>query len=60
MGEADGVEAHDNPDAVFRDRVRQNAIVAAGFVPVRFTWADTTDPDRVPRAIRAAVARPAA
>jgi hypothetical protein len=59
-GEADGVDAHDNPDAVFRDRARQNAIVAAGFVPVRFTWADTMEPDRVPRVIRAAMTRPAA
>jgi hypothetical protein len=60
VGEADGVDAHDNPDAVFRDRIRQNAIVAAGFVPVRFTWADTAEPDRVPRMIRAAMNRPAA
>lgn len=59
IGEADGVDAHDNPEAVFRDRTRQNAIVAAGFVPVRFTWADTTTPECVPRLIRAAINRAA-
>ena len=59
IGEADGVDAHDNPDAVFRDRTRQNAIVAAGFVPVRFTWADTLQPGTVPRLIRAAMNRAA-
>jgi very-short-patch-repair endonuclease len=57
IGEADGVDAHDNPTAVFRDRQRQNAIVAAGFVPVRFTWADTLGPAAVPRLIRAAMTR---
>ena len=57
VGEADGHGAHDNPGAVFRDRSRQNAIVAAGFVPIRFTWADTLEPDTVPRLIRAAMNR---
>jgi very-short-patch-repair endonuclease len=57
VGEADGHGAHDNPAAVFRDRSRQNAIVAAGFVPIRFTWADTLEPDTVPYLIRAAMNR---
>jgi hypothetical protein len=55
IGEADGVDAHDNPTAVFRDRRRQNDIVAAGFVPIRFTWADTLNPDDVPRIVRQAL-----
>jgi hypothetical protein len=55
IGEADGVDAHDNPVAVFRDRTRQNAIVAAGFAVIRFTWQDTLDPDTIPRAVRAAL-----
>lgn len=54
IGEADGVAAHDNPTAVFRDRSRQNDIVAAGFTVVRFTWRDTLDPATVPRTLRAA------
>jgi len=56
VGEADGAEAHDNPTAVFRDRKRQNEIIAAGFVPVRFTWSDTHDPAYVPYVVRAAIA----
>jgi very-short-patch-repair endonuclease len=59
IGEADGVEAHDNPVAVFRDRHRQNALLAAGFTVVRFTWRDTLDPATIPRTLRAAF-RPAA
>jgi hypothetical protein len=57
VGEADGAEAHDNPVAVFRDRKRQNDIVKAGFVPLRFTWQDTLDPDYIPNAIRHAIKR---
>jgi hypothetical protein len=56
VGEADGVEAHDNPVAVFRDRTRQNDIVAAGYWPVRFAWPDTLDAASVPRMIRGAIA----
>jgi very-short-patch-repair endonuclease len=57
IGEADGGEAHENPQAVFRDRVRQNAIIAAGYTPLRFTWRDTMTPDYVPYAVRAAMQR---
>lgn len=56
IGEADGVEAHDNPTAVFRDRKRQNDIIAAGYMPVRFAWPDTLEPDYVPYMIRSAIA----
>jgi very-short-patch-repair endonuclease len=55
VGEADGAQAHDNPKAIFRDRKRQNEIIAAGFTPLRFAWADTVNPAYVPRAIRAAM-----
>lgn len=59
IGEADGKEVHDQPSALFRDRTRQNLIVAAGFLPVRFTWEDTLDRDTVPRAVREAFRRAA-
>jgi hypothetical protein len=57
VGEADGVEAHDNPAAVFRDRKRQNDIINAGFVPVRFTWEDTLSREYIPMMVRGAIAR---
>jgi hypothetical protein len=57
VGEADGAEAHDSPVAVFRDRKRQNDIVRAGFIPLRFTWEDTLRPDYIPDMVRAAIAR---
>lgn len=57
IGEADGASAHDTPSAIFRDRRRQNEIVAAGFVPVRFTWDDTLTASYVPRALYAAMSR---
>jgi very-short-patch-repair endonuclease len=60
VGEADGVSAHDTPSALFRDRRRQNEIIAAGFMPIRFTWADTMAPAYVPAAVRAAMERPPA
>jgi len=56
LGEADGAEAHDTPTALFRDRTRQNDIIAAGFAPVRFTWADTLTSSYIPAKIRAAIA----
>ena len=58
IGEADGVDAHDNPTALFRDRHRQNEIIAAGYDPIRFTWQDTLDPGYVPHAIRKALNGP--
>jgi hypothetical protein len=57
VGEADGADAHDNPVAVFRDRKRQNDIVNAGFVPLRFTWEDTLRVDYIPNVVRAAIAQ---
>lgn len=38
--EADGREHHDAPDALYRDRVRGNALALEGWTVLRFTWAD--------------------
>jgi hypothetical protein len=38
--EADGRSAHDGPDALYQDRFRQNVLMLAGWVVLRFTWAD--------------------
>lgn len=52
LGEADGHEVHDRPEAIFRDRARSNDLVGTGSVDLlRFTWRDTTSPDPVPRAL---------
>jgi Transcriptional regulator, AbiEi antitoxin len=57
IGEADGGEAHEQRAAVLRDRKRQNDIIAAGYLPVRFTWEDTLGPTYIPRVIRSAMVR---
>jgi hypothetical protein len=56
IAEADGRDVHGTPDAVFQDRLRQNRIVNAGWVVLRFTWADTMRPDYIPHVVRAALA----
>jgi hypothetical protein len=38
--EADGREYHDRPDALYRDRRRQNALELDGWTVLRFTWED--------------------
>jgi hypothetical protein len=55
IGEADGAEFHERPAALFRDRERQNALIALGYRIVRFTWKDTVRPGDVPAMIRAAL-----
>jgi len=55
IGEADGREAHGLPDAVFRDRRRQNELLCAGWLVLRFTWADTLRPDYIPYLVREAI-----
>ncbi|NUO61897.1 MAG: type IV toxin-antitoxin system AbiEi family antitoxin domain-containing protein [Hamadaea sp.] len=52
IAEADGAEFHDRPDALFRDRERQNELAALGYTVVRFTWQDTLDSEQLPRMIR--------
>ena len=41
--EVDGFAFHRTPEQFQRDRVRQNALVAAGWTVLRFTWRDLTD-----------------
>jgi Protein of unknown function (DUF559) len=38
--EADGAEPHQRPEALYRDRIRQNALVTLGWRVLRFTWDD--------------------
>ncbi len=49
--EADGMGVHAQPDALFRDRRRQNQLVNQGWRILRFTWADATT--RAPALVRA-------
>jgi hypothetical protein len=60
LGEADGAAVHDQPEAVFRDRWRQNALANAGWLIIRFTWQDTLRPGYIVEVVRNALARPAA
>jgi very-short-patch-repair endonuclease len=54
--EADG-RVHDQPQALYRDRDRQNDIVLAGWTVLRFTWADVVHrPTQVIARVRAALA----
>jgi hypothetical protein len=55
--EADGAQFHDQPDALFRDRARQNDLISAGYAVSRFTWEDTLSAVRIPSMVRAALAR---
>lgn len=53
VAEVDGAGPHGTPDALFRDRWRQNAVVATGRVDLlRFTAADVAHETSVPAAIR--------
>lgn len=56
IGEADGKGPHSLPDAIFADRRRQNRIANAGWIILRFTWADTLHPDYIPYVVRTAIA----
>ncbi|HSV65186.1 MAG TPA: DUF559 domain-containing protein [Mycobacteriales bacterium] len=56
--EADGRTVHELPQAVFRDRSRQNALVQRGWVLLRFTWYDAVQrPAYVVRTVSQALAR---
>lgn len=58
--EMDGWAFHSDVDRFQRDRTRQNALVTAGWVVLRFTWADLTQrPDRVASLIKDQLARSA-
>lgn len=58
IAEADGRDVHAAPDAVFADRRRQNRLMNAGFTVLRFTWADTLQPDYIPYTVRQALTTP--
>lgn len=54
--EIDGQDVHGTVDAVYRDRSRQNMLMASGrYTVLRFTAADLARPGYVPRQIRAAL-----
>jgi len=56
--EVDGMAWHSSADRFQRDRSRQNALVNAGWLVLRFTWADLTErPDTVLAEVRLATAR---
>lgn len=44
------------PDALFREKQREDRIRALGYVVVRVTWADLFHPERIIRAVRGALA----
>jgi very-short-patch-repair endonuclease len=53
--EADGVEPHGTPEAIYADRRRQNRLANAGWRVLRFTWQDTLRPDYIPYTVSAAL-----
>lgn len=56
--EFDGRAVHDQPDAVFRDRQRQNRLAQLGWMVMRFTWWDVVhDPASFTNEIRRALTR---
>ncbi|MFL6179733.1 MAG: hypothetical protein ACJ74E_07785, partial [Actinomycetes bacterium] len=57
IGEADGAGVHAAPAALYRDRYRSNAFVAAGTDIIRFTWADARRPGRCAGMVRHALAQ---
>lgn len=55
--EIDGWAFHSDVTRFRRDRAKQNALVAAGWTVLRFTWHDLDrDPDRAVRSIRGVIA----
>jgi very-short-patch-repair endonuclease len=52
--EADGYDSHSQREDWQRDRTRQNALIAAGWIVYRITWADAA---RHPRRVVDDVAR---
>jgi hypothetical protein len=55
--EADGREVHSEPEALYADRHRQNALLAThrGLVLLRFTWRDAMEPRRFLTTLRQAL-----
>jgi hypothetical protein len=52
IAKADGAQFHDRPDALFRNRLRQNELISAGSAVIRFTWEDTLSAVRLPAMVR--------
>ena len=58
IAEIDGREFHERPDALLRDRSRQNALVSSGRVDIlRFTATDLSTRAIVPSTVRTALNR---
>jgi very-short-patch-repair endonuclease len=57
--EYDGREVHERDDVFVKDRRRQNALVAAGWVVLRFSSADLRNPSLIVDAVRGAMLRAA-
>ncbi|TQK30110.1 DUF559 domain-containing protein [Arthrobacter sp. SLBN-53] len=56
--ETDGWAFHSAADDFNNDRVRQNALILAGYLVLRFTWLDLTEyPDRVIAQVQRALTR---
>jgi hypothetical protein len=56
--EVDGLAKYDDRGALQAEKERQNALIAAGYTVLRFTWADIMHrPDKVVAQIRAALAK---
>jgi predicted transcriptional regulator of viral defense system len=53
--EADGVEPHGTPEAVYADRRRQNRLADAGWRVLRFTWQDALRRDYIPYTVSSAL-----
>lgn len=53
--EVDGRATHEPAAQFRRDRERQNAFTAAGYLVIRFTWEQLDDPEYVIRTVRAVV-----
>jgi hypothetical protein len=61
IAEIDGREFHEAPDAMLRDRARQNALIASGQVELlRFTSDDAASRTTIPTTVRSALTRDAA
>lgn len=55
--EIDGFAFHTDPERFTKDRRRQNALMRAGWLVLRFTWADLTErPHEVVRLVNEAIA----
>lgn len=56
--EVDGYRSHGSAEAFQADRTKQNLLVAAGYLVLRFTWRDLVQrPDVVVRTVRSALAQ---